>query len=132
MKLLVKTMKLRDSLYTVTGMERSGDTVTFRLRLNASHVIYGAHFPGRPITPGVCQLQMVTDCLGCLLQKKVYADKVKNIKYLTLVSPKETEEVTLVFNKIMVSETEVSVQAVLQDTSRTCSKFSVHYTYQPD
>ena len=38
----------------------------FRVRLDASHPVYRGHFPGHPVLPGVCTLQLVrvfqTDC----------------------------------------------------------------------
>ncbi|MFQ7386709.1 MAG: hypothetical protein ACLRM8_02525 [Alistipes sp.] len=31
----------------------------FRVRLDASHPVYRGHFPGHPVLPGVCTLQLV-------------------------------------------------------------------------
>ena len=35
----------------------------FRVRLDASHPVYRGHFPGHPVLPGVCTLQLVRECL---------------------------------------------------------------------
>ena len=34
----------------------------FRVRLDASHPVYRGHFPGHPVLPGVCTLQLVREC----------------------------------------------------------------------
>ena len=31
----------------------------FRVRLDASHQVFRGHFPGHPMLPGVCTLQLV-------------------------------------------------------------------------
>ena len=41
-----------------SGVDPKSGQLIFKVRLNASHVIYKAHFPGMPITPGVCIIQM--------------------------------------------------------------------------
>ena len=53
-------MKLLNDFCTIAG----GDTDKIWLRLNPDHPIYHAHFPGNPITPGVCIVQIVgeQDC----------------------------------------------------------------------
>ena len=33
----------------------------FNVILNPDHLIYKAHFPGQPVTPGVCILQMIQE-----------------------------------------------------------------------
>ena len=56
-------MELKNSLYQITGKETNGTAVSYDLQLDASHVIYQAHFPGEPITPGVCIIQIAKELL---------------------------------------------------------------------
>ena len=35
------------------------DRLAFRVRLDAAHPVYAGHFPGNPVLPGVCTLQIV-------------------------------------------------------------------------
>ena len=56
-------MTLKNKLYTITDMEHEGGTARFSLNLNAAHEIYEAHFPGEPVTPGVCLVQMAGELL---------------------------------------------------------------------
>lgn len=39
------------------------DRLAFRVRLDAAHPVYAGHFPGNPVLPGVCTLQIVRECL---------------------------------------------------------------------
>ncbi len=46
----------------MTGLERDGDGWRAAFRLPPAFVGFAGHFPGRPITPAVAQIQM-----GCLV-----------------------------------------------------------------
>ena len=47
----------------------SAEGQQLRLQLHPEHEIYQAHFPGNPITPGVCQVQIVAELAGRQLQR---------------------------------------------------------------
>lgn len=63
-------MLLRNNLYTVTQKEVDGLKGHFELALNPSCFIYQAHFPGEPITPGVCIVQMGKELPGRTLGRE--------------------------------------------------------------
>ena len=78
-------MTLQNEMFTVV----SGDTGTIHLRLNADHVIYRAHFPGNPITPGVCIVQMIAELLSQQVGRKLTLSKIVNLKFVSTISPVE-------------------------------------------
>lgn len=86
-------MTLKNNLYTISGMRRDGETTHFSLSLNASHVIYRAHFPEEPVTPGVCLVQMAGELLEESLGRNLQLKKVVNAKFLSVVSPLSTTSV---------------------------------------
>lgn len=51
-------MQLKNNLYKIIRKEGVGPVVNYAIELIPSCVIYAAHFPGEPITPGVCIVQM--------------------------------------------------------------------------
>ena len=126
-------MQLRNNLYTVTRKEVDGLTGQFTLALNPSCFIYQAHFPGEPITPGVCIVQMgqelLEDLLGEALQKKVELEirKVKNVKFLSVISPTETTVIAYQMKKVEISEdgSEVKAQMVVASGDEAKAKISL-------
>ena len=80
-------MTFRNNLYFIDNVSRGEEGVSYQIRLNAEHIIYQAHFPGEPITPGVCLLQMglelLSDAVGCELE----LDTAKNVKFLSVLHP---------------------------------------------
>lgn len=126
-------MQLRNNLYTVIEKRVDGLTGYFRLTLTPSCFIYQAHFPGEPITPGVCIVQMGTelleDLLGEGLRKKVKLEicKVKNVKFLSVISPNESTVITYQMKKVEMSEdgSEVKVQMVVTSGDEVKAKISL-------
>ncbi len=55
---------LINDFFTVTSL--SGEAPSFRalLTVNARHRIFDGHFPGQPVVPGVCLMQMVQEVAG--------------------------------------------------------------------
>ena len=111
-----------------SGVDPKSGQLTFKVRLNASHVIYKAHFPGMPITPGVCIIQMVTECLQQHLEEMLQLEYVKNVKFLNTIIPDGNKEVEISFSKILKSDDgKYHVQATVCDASTTYAKISVIY-----
>ena len=79
-------MKLNGDFFEVLTQESLENGFQCQLSLNAEHTIYQAHFPGNPITPGVCLLQIATELLeqheGVRLQLNT-ADAIKFRKPVT-------------------------------------------------
>ena len=65
----------------------------YRLRLDAAHRIYQAHFPGNPITPGACMIDICRELLCDATGRAVRIACIRNIKFLALLNPVETPEV---------------------------------------
>jgi 3-hydroxyacyl-[acyl-carrier-protein] dehydratase len=93
-------MKLQDNLYTILSQQEEGGLATFQLRIHPEWPIYKAHFPGHPITPGVCIVQMVQELLQRAVNRDVTLRKAKNIKYFAIISPEEVSDLTVSFTKL--------------------------------
>lgn len=87
-------MKLRDSLYNVTRRTTDGTHQQYDLLLNKEHFIYKAHFPDEPITPGVCILQIGKELVEESLQRQLEIKQIKNVKFLSVISPETTPQIT--------------------------------------
>lgn len=124
-------MKLLNDFFRIEKSEIADGNYICRVRLNVDHTIYRAHFPGNPITPGVCLVQMVTECLEQFLGKNLYLKEVKNIKFLSVLSPVENDRVTLVFPKAALWETECNVQVAIVSAEIQYAKMSLIYAYEP-
>ena len=110
-------MELKNNLYTIVSKEGVGLMVSYTIKLIPSCGIYQAHFPGEPITPGVCIVQMAKELIEELLTEQTAVahhleiTKVKNVKFLSIISPKEHQQITYQIKKLEQSEAEKNIEA---------------------
>lgn len=126
-------MQLKNNLYKIIRKEGVGPVVNYAIELIPSCVIYAAHFPGEPITPGVCIVQMGKELVEELLSEqrstpcKLMIMKVKNVKFLSIISPNETLQLTYQVKKLVTSEdgTSVETQLIVLSEEKPMAKISL-------
>jgi 3-hydroxyacyl-[acyl-carrier-protein] dehydratase len=78
-----------NSLYQIKKIltESEGSKFSVIIELNPAHEIFNGHFPGNPILPGVCMVQILKELLinysGC----KLILKNAGSIKYLSFIDP---------------------------------------------
>lgn len=118
-------MKLSDSLYTIVSDCPIENGHEFDLKLNPEHFIYQAHFPGEPITPGVCIMQIAVELFEVALKTPIALKCVKNIKFLKIISPKDVTEVKYSLQKISKEDSSLKVQVTVSANEETYAKLSL-------
>ncbi len=118
-------MKLLDSLYTIISDNATESVHSYALRLNPEHFIYKAHFPGEPITPGVCIMQIALELTELASGCSLALSTVKNIKFLRIISPLQTEEICFNIGKLNVEEDIVRVQVTVTRDEDVYAKLSL-------
>jgi 3-hydroxyacyl-[acyl-carrier-protein] dehydratase len=115
---------LLDEFYTIIGQKNEGGGFHFTLSLNTRHRIFDGHFPGRPVVPGVCLIQMVVEATELVMN--VYPLRLINsaqIKFIAAIDPRinESLEMRLVFVGREGSDTHLT--AVISVGGTVCFKF---------
>jgi 3-hydroxyacyl-[acyl-carrier-protein] dehydratase len=84
---------LLNNLYKIaasaTKKEESQFVIDATLDLNKDHKIFEGHFPGLPILPGVCMMQIVKELVELKLEKKLQVSSAANLKFLLVINPQE-------------------------------------------
>ena len=124
-------MQFLDDLFILHSLEKTENGFTARLHCNPEHLIYQAHFPGNPITPGACLLQTAGEVLQRKLGRPLYLKSSKNIKYLNVLVPAEDKEVCFAFSNLTETETEYKTQVVISDEASVYTKMSLTFSYEP-
>lgn len=121
-------MVLQDNLYTILSQQQEDGHHVFHLRLHPEWPIYKAHFPAHPITPGVCIVQTVQELLQSLMHRRLTLVQAKNVKYLAIISPEETTELTVTFSLIEEQpDGSLKLQAQVASGETLCTKLSLTF-----
>lgn len=78
--MLSKFYKVNNVSYKDTGWCVS-------LELMTEHSLYKGHFPGYPIVPGVCIMQIIKECTADILGKELQYDYISSCKFLSAINP---------------------------------------------
>jgi 3-hydroxyacyl-[acyl-carrier-protein] dehydratase len=106
------------------GAARTGvETISVRAELDPGHPIYGGHFPGNPVVPGVCQVQMVKEALETVKKVRGLLVAGDNIKFLKLIVPAEHPVLTIDFTVKPQEEEKIGFSAVISDETAVFMKF---------
>lgn len=115
-------MILKDDFYSIIQLTDADNTVQATLQLNPAHRIFEGHFPGQPVVPGVCMIQMVKELLEMASGKTLMLNQADSIKFLSVINPVDA---ILVQAQVQYSEqqnNELQVTASLHCEERICLK----------
>lgn len=122
-------MRLANDFYRIETYEECESGAVARLKLNSEHVIYRAHFPNQPITPGVCMIEMLTELMEKRIGKPLLLRQIKNCKFLNRLSPDDVSVVSLSISYQIARQETVSyiTKGTLSDDEKVFARFSIVY-----
>ncbi|MGN6490938.1 MAG: 3-hydroxyacyl-ACP dehydratase [Agriterribacter sp.] len=114
-------MVLNNDFYSITSIEQGDNRIDAMLELNRAHKIFEGHFPGQPVVPGVCMVQIIKEILETVTGSSLQLKSADHIKFLSMVNPQET---TGLQAKIAYTpgEGSMNVAATLNKNETVCLK----------
>jgi 3-hydroxyacyl-[acyl-carrier-protein] dehydratase len=113
-------MILRGDFFTFTKLQTDGDVISTDINLNAAHPIFEGHFPGQPVLPGACMMQMVKEVTEVYVKKDIRLVKADDLKFLSFITPGKMIRMEL---KIDTEIENILVDARLLDDAAVLFKF---------
>lgn len=111
-------------LFQIQSHSQEGESHRWEVALNPESGIFKVHFPGNPIMPGACQLEMFRQLAGEALGKDVDIASVNNIKYLALIDPRGIQRFA-VTGTFAVTEGATKCTVVVSSDEKTYTKASL-------
>ncbi len=74
---------------------KNGEKYIVSIEMNAEHKIYGGHFPGNPVAPGVCLTQMVKETIEHITGQHLTMTTGDNIKFTAVLNPDLNKNITM-------------------------------------
>ena len=117
-------MILSGDFFTVSNLVHESGSINAVLEINTQHNIFQGHFPGQPVVPGVCMLQMVKEVLETAFAKPTRVSGADNLKFLTILDPTVQQKVSIEIKYQNEEAEKIKLSASLRDDSRTYFKMS--------
>lgn len=117
--------------YTLTSYEKAENgSFTANIHLNKDHDIFKGHFPGNPVTPGVCMMQIIKELTEEFTDTKLFLKTASNVKFMAIINPFETPDLKLQLD-ITENEEDVKVKNTTFFGETIALKLSVSYKKIP-
>lgn len=117
-------MLLKD-FFKIISTEIIDNEALIELELNPQHSIFQGHFPGHPITPGVCVTQMAVDLFSHIQQQEYMMTKAKSVKFLHIIKPEENPRLHYRMNWESIAGQQFRIKATTYHGDTTFAKIDI-------
>ena len=87
-------MLLENKYYKVLRARENGEgKAVFHVAILPDCNVYEGHFPGKPVCPGVCNIQTINECASLLVGKELRIFSIKQCLLTAIATPTVCPEV---------------------------------------
>lgn len=115
-------MMLKDNFYNIISSSIEADVFHATLTLNKDHRIFIGHFPGQPVVPGACLLQIIKELTEIAVDKSLRLSKAGDLKFLSIINPNDNDNLTATIKYTTTDSGQVTINATLTKNENMCFK----------
>ena len=113
---------LKDNFYNIISSSTEVDVLHATLTINKDHHIFSGHFPGQPVVPGACLLQIIKELTEIALGKSLRLSKADDLKFLSIINPNDKNNLTATVKYSTTDNGQVKINATLMKNEELCFK----------
>ena len=119
-------MLLKD-FYKITSRDKNENQHQAIIVVNEKHEVFKGHFPGNPIMPGVCMMQIIKELTEQITGCQLILQTLSNVKFMALINPDVTPELRLELDILETEDGLVKVKNASYFNDTTALKLSSVY-----
>ncbi|RZJ54987.1 MAG: 3-hydroxyacyl-ACP dehydratase [Flavobacterium sp.] len=120
-------MVLKD-FYKILSEEKISDSkYIITILVNEKHDVFKGHFPGNPIMPGVCMIQIIKELSESITKSTLMIQTLSNVKFMALINPEATPELRLELDVVTSEDNLVKVKNTTYFNETVALKLSNTY-----
>jgi len=123
-------MRLSGDFFHITKLDNDNGESVSLLEINASHKIFEGHFPGQPVVPGVCMMQMVKEIIEKVVGRKTRIANADNLKFLTIIDPTKNKNIRADLKYTVTDDGKINVSASFTSGTVTYFKMSGIFIFE--
>ena len=121
---------LSGDFFYITSLDQDDGKINAVLEINTIHKIFEGHFPGQPVVPGVCMMQMVKEVLEAALVKSTRLVSADSLKFLAIIDPTENNSIHAEIRYAIAEDGKIKVGALLVNESVTYFKMNGVFIFE--
>ena len=121
---------LLNDFFHINDLQTEGFDVKATIIINSDHKIFEGHFPGHPVVPGVCMMQMLKEIIEQVTQKMTNLIKAHDMKFLALIDPSRNNNIQVSLKYSIETDGSIILNATLYKDELTHFKFKGQFGFQ--
>jgi len=121
-------MILAGDFYTIVSTVTETGRTTAVLKINPDHEIFRGHFPGQPVVPGVCMMQIVKELLETATNRSLRLHTGLDLKFLSVIDPGKNSTIHAETDYTELASGDINVTARIFFNETTFFKFKGVFT----
>jgi len=102
-----------DNYYSVKSWQTTGDVTLFDVVLIPECRVYEGHFPEMPVAPGVCNIQMIKECVERITGQPMLLESITQCKFLAMITPQQHRELQICIELTAITDHKFKVIATI-------------------
>lgn len=103
-------MLLKDFYKVITLEKNDSQKYLAIIFVNENHEVFKGHFPGNPIMPGVCMMQIIKELAEQITESSLIMQSLTNVKFMALINPFLNPELRLELDITLTEEGLVKIK----------------------
>ena len=116
-----------NDLFSIHKITHEDGVIAATLDINQDSAILKGHFPGHPIVPGACMLQITKEVLEEALNLSLRLKKADHLKFITMIDPANISTVELAISCKYTEDGTISIIARLSNSDTVYFKFQGNF-----
>ena len=80
---------LKNDFFYIQSLSDDKEIISAVIEINPFHKIFEGHFPGQPVVPGVCMMQMIKEITETATGRDFFLQKADLVKFLSVIIPQK-------------------------------------------
>jgi 3-hydroxyacyl-[acyl-carrier-protein] dehydratase len=124
-------MPLLNDYFKIDRQTAENGETLFYITLLPEYKAYAGHFPGNPVSPGVCNIQMIKECAEQLAGKALFLGYVSRCRFSRMITPQTTPQLRIYMQLSVTADDLYEVSATVCDDTTTYINFNGELTSPP-
>lgn len=116
-------MNLLNDFFKILDVGKTDQKFSVIVELNPAHEIFQGHFPGNPVVPGVCMVQMLKEIMKHIFNKDFTMKDASQLKFLAILNPNEVKLLSVEFSVLKEDHSGIIISGTFQKTELIFLKF---------
>jgi 3-hydroxyacyl-[acyl-carrier-protein] dehydratase len=108
-------MSANNDLFSIKEITNEDGVIKAILNIDPASEILKGHFPGHPVVPGACMLQIIKEILEKELKARLRLKKADQLKFMAMIDPEVTSLVELDIVYKLPDDNNISANAKLSN-----------------